>query len=97
MGIWAGGGGRAPGTRPLIQRVQRTELYVKQSVDTEQVRSLVSGCHDILLSSDNWKHLSSAEQRYSHRKRTGPEKPTPGTEKGNQSHPVLASAYCCIR
>lgn len=73
---------------------QRRELHVKQSVDTEQVRSSASRCHDILLSSDDWKHLSSDEQRHSHRKRTGPENPTPGTEKGNQGHPVLASAYC---
>lgn len=38
--------------------------------------------------------MSSDEQRHSHRKENRPENPTLGTEKGNQGHPVLASAYC---
>lgn len=61
--------GEPLGLGPTFSRSrQRRELYVKQSVDTEQVRSSVCRCHDILLSSDNWlnpgKHLSSDEQRY---------------------------------
>lgn len=61
--------GEPLGLGPSFSRSRQIrELYVKQSVDTKQVRSSVCRCHDILLSSDNWlnpgKHLSSDEQRH---------------------------------